>query len=321
MSEQTQKYQTGTQQAQTKDQLALVKKDVVDVVTQKIQSFVERGELQLPPGYSAMNSLKSAWLTLQSTVDKNGKPALQVCTRDSIANALLDMAIQGLNPAKKQCYFIVYGNKLVCQRSYFGSMHLAKEMAGAKDIYAQVVYKGDEFEYEIKRGKKYVRKHVQRIENVSNENIVAAYCVIEFDGQEYTEIMTIDQIKKAWQQSQLYKENGQGTHQKFTDQMAMKTVINRACKAFINSSSDSHLFLRHFNRTDEVVAEEEVAEEITANANREYIDVEPIENGNENGNENGVDEQPAQEEPPQEEAAPSPPPAQEQNLFTSQPPF
>ncbi|MBE3586542.1 MAG: recombinase RecT [Thermoanaerobacter sp.] len=255
--------------------LALLKKDTVDVVAAKIRQFQQSGELHLPANYSAENAMKSAWLILQSTVDKNGKPALEVCTKDSIANALLDMVVQGLNPAKKQCYFIVYGNKLVCQRSYFGSMHVIKEVAGAKDIYASVVYKGDEFEYEIKRGKKHVLKHVQKIENVSNDNIIAAYCVIEFeDGREYTEIMTIDQIKQAWRQSQLYKDNGNGTHQKFTDQMAMKTVINRACKAYINSSNDSHLFLRSFNRSNEIITEEEVAQEIAENANGEIIDIE-----------------------------------------------
>jgi len=186
------------------------------------------------------------------------------------------MIVQGLNPAKKQCYFKVYGNKLMCQRSYFGSMHLAKEMGGAKNIYAQVVYKGDDFQYEIVKGRKKVVKHVQKIENISNENIIAAYCVIEFeDGRpDYTEIMTIDQIKKAWQQSQLYREGGSGTHQKFTDQMAMKTVINRACKALINSSNDNHLFLRAFNRSDEEKAEADVAQEIAENANGEIIDIE-----------------------------------------------
>lgn len=258
--------------------LALLKKDTVDIVAAKIRQFQQSGELHLPPNYSAENAMKSAWLILQSTLDKNNKPALEVCTRDSITNALLDMVVQGLNPAKKQCYFIVYGNKLVCQRSYFGSMYLAKQMAGAKNIYAQVVYKGDDFQYEIVKGRKKVVKHVQKIENVSNENIIAAYCIIEFeDGRpEYTEIMTIDQIKKAWQQSQLYREGGSGTHQKFTDQMAMKTVINRACKALINSSNDNYLFLRSFNRTDEVQAEDDLAQEIAENANGEIIDVEGV---------------------------------------------
>lgn len=257
--------------------LALMKKDVVDVVTERVRKFMEHGELDLPPNYSPENALKSAWLILQSTQDKDKRPALEVCTKDSIANALLDMVVQGLNPAKKQGYFIVYGNKLVFQRSYFGSMAVAKEAAGARDIYAQVVYKGDEFLYEINRGRKKVLKHVQNIDNVDPANIIAAYCVIEFGDErpDYTEIMTINQIRKAWSKSKMNPDKEGSTHKEFPDQMAMKTVINRACKAYINSSDDSNLVLkRHFNRTDEELVEQEVADEINANANGEYIDVE-----------------------------------------------
>lgn len=269
---------------------ALVMKDTVDIVAKRVRQFQESGQLHLPTNYSAENAMKSAWLVLQSTVDKSGKPALQVCTRDSVANALLDMVVQGLNPAKKQCYFIVYGNKLICQRSYFGSMHLVKEVAGAKDIYAQVVYKGDDFQYEISKGRKKIIKHVQKIENIKNENIIAAYCVIEFGDErpDYTEIMTIDQIKQSWRQSPMYKDGGNGTHQKFTEEMAKKTVINRACKAFINSSNDNNLFLRAFNRADEERAEQEVAQEVAENANSEVIDIEA---------EASTEEEPAQEEP------------------------
>lgn len=258
------------------NQLALVKKDTVDVVAQKIREFQQRGEIHFPADYSPENAMKAAWLTLQSTVDRNGKPALQVCTRDSIANALLDMVVQGLNPSKKQCYFVVYGNKLVCMRSYFGSMAVVKRVLPESEIYYGVVYEGDEFEYSIERGRKRILKHVQKIENVRPDKIVAAYCVIEPGGNRppYTEIMTIDQIKQAWKQGQTYKENGEGVHQKFSDQMAVKTVINRACKYVINSSSDNYLLLHHFNRTDEMTAEQEVADEIAANANKEVIDIE-----------------------------------------------
>lgn len=263
--------------AQGSNDVAMVKKDsVVDLVTKKVQEFVSRGELHLPPDYSAHNAMKAAWLVLQETKDKNGRPALEVCTKNSIANALLDMVVQGLNPAKKQCYFIVYGNKLICQRSYFGSMAVCKQAAGAKEIYAEVVYEGDEFEYEIRKGRRYVRKHVQKLDNIDSKKIVAAYCIVEFGDErpDYCEIMSIDQIKKAWAQGQLYKEGGNGTHQKFTDQMCKKTVINRACKAFINSSSDSHLLLEAFNRADDEKVEQEVAEEIEENANSEFIDIE-----------------------------------------------
>lgn len=258
--------------------LALIKKDVVDVVQGRVREFIERGELHMPANYSPENAMKSAWLALQSTKDRSGNLALSVCTKDSIANSLLDMVVQGLNPAKKQCYFIVYGNRLECQRSYLGTMAVCKQVAGATDIWAEVVYEGDEFEYEIRRNRKNVTKHTQKLENIDAKKIKAAYCVIEFgDGRPaYTEIMTIDQIKQAWKQGQTYKDDpkANGTHQKFAEEMAKKTVINRACKAHINSSSDSSLVIRHFNRSDEERAEQEAAEETEANANQEIIDVE-----------------------------------------------
>lgn len=263
-------------------ELALMKKDVVDVVTAKVREFQSHGELHMPANYSPENAMKSAWLILQAAVDKDKKPVLEVCTKNSIANALLDMVVQGLNPAKKQCYFIAYGKELICQRSYFGTMAVTKQVAGAKEIYAQIVYQGDEFQYEIKRGRKQIVKHVQSLENVSNDNIVAAYCVIEFeDGRpDYTDIMTIDQIKKAWLMSKMYPiddKTGEvkpsSTHGKYTDQMAIKTVVNRTCKAYINSSDDSSLLIKFFNRSDEERVEAEVAEEIEANANKEVIDI------------------------------------------------
>ena len=267
----------------SKTDLALVKKDVVDVVTAKVREFQEHGELHMPANYSPENAMKSAWLILQNSVDKDKKPVLEVCTMNSIANSLLDMVVQGLNPAKKQCYFIAYGNQLVCQRSYFGTMVVTKQVAGAKDIYAQVVYKGDEFLYEINRGRKKIIKHIQSLESVDKDNIIAAYCVIEFDDDrsDFTDIMTMDQIKKAWAMSKMYpiddktgEVKGSSTHGKYTDQMAIKTVVNRTCKSYINSSDDSSLVIRRFNRTDEEATEREVAQEIEENANKDFIDIE-----------------------------------------------
>ena len=262
------------------NELALIKKDVVDVVGKKVQEFVSRGELHLPPNYSVENAMKSAWLILQNTVDKDKKPVLQVCTRDSIANALLDMAVQGLNPAKKQGYFIAYGKQLVFQRSYFGTMAVTKRVAGAKDIFAEIVYKGDEFEYTIHRGNKVITKHVQRIENVDPDNIVAAYCTIIFDDdRQFTDIMTWAEIQKAWSKSKNNPDREGSTHKDFAQEMARKTVINRACKRYLNSSDDGSLLMYHVNRADELTAEAEVEAEIEENANQEFIDVdyEPVE--------------------------------------------
>lgn len=264
--------------------LALVKKDTVDVVSERIRKFQETGELCLPAKYSPENAMKSAWLLLQDTVDRNGKPAFEVCTRDSIANALLDMVVQSLNPAKKQCYFIVYGNKLQLQRSYFGTMHVAKMVnPDIVDIIADVVYADDEFEYEKIRGKNIITKHKQKLSNIDKSKIIAAYCTIVYNNdKEETTIMTFDEIKQAWKQSKMAPVNEKGeikpgtTHDKFTAEMAKKTVTNRACKSIINSSDDSNLIISAYKSSDDEEHDAKIEAEIQENANTIVVDVDKV---------------------------------------------
>ena len=242
----------------------------------------------------------SAWLVLQETVDKNKFPVLQSCTRVSIVNSLLDMVIQGLNPSKKQCYFIAYGKKLSCMRSYFGSMAIVKNLAGAKDVYAEMIYAGDEFKYEIINGNKKVISHTQRFANIDPEKIAGAYCTIAFEGgREFTEIMDIAQIKKAWKKSRMDPEREGSTHKEFPEEMCKRTVIQRACKRYINSSSDNATLLEALNRTDEISTEEEVSEEIKEKANKEVIDIEKVDLPDERAERKKQPEE-KQKEPPEE---------------------
>lgn len=257
-------------------QLALVKRDTVDVVADKVRKFQERGEIHFPANYSPENAMKSAWLLLQGVQTKDNRPALEVCTRDSIANALLDMVVQGLNPAKKQGYFIVYGKNLTFQRSYFGTMAVTKRVTGAEDIDAQIIYEGDEFEFEVVRGRKKITKHKTVFSNIDDNKIAGAYCTIYWpDGKEYTEIMTIKEIRQAWKKSRQNPDKDGSTHNEFPGEMAKRTVINRACKTYMNTSDDGSLVMTHFNRQDEAIAEAEMEAEIAANANGEIIDITP----------------------------------------------
>ncbi len=223
--------------------LAEQTKNISEQVLAKIKQFESVG-LQLPKSYSLDNAMKAAWLVLQETVDRGGKPALQVCTRESIANALLDMVLQGLSVAKKQGYFIVYGNKLEFQRSYFGTVAVALKTGKiAEEPVANVIYEGDDFVFEIDptTGHKRIVKHEQKIANMDNARIVGAYAVIKrTDGQTDLEIMTMDQIRSAWNQGATKGKSP--AHANFVDQMAKKTVIGRACKMIVNSSDDAWLF-------------------------------------------------------------------------------
>lgn len=269
-----------------KKEIEVVGEKTIEVVSERVRKLMKDGELNLPDGYSPENALKSAWLVLQGTKDKNDKSVLEVCTKSSIANSLLDMVVQGLNPVKDQGYFIAYGDKLLFQRSYFGSMAIAKRVAGVKEILAEVVYDGDEFEYEIEDGYKKITKHKQGLENIDKGKIIAAYCIIHVDDEkhsrsQYTEIMTMDQITKAWKMSKAYGSDGTKAHKQFPDQMAKKTIINRTCKSLINASMDNDLFIHHYSRTDYETSVDQLEKETEESANQEFIDVEtePEENG------------------------------------------
>ena len=221
--------------------LSVFQKDITDSVTSRINELQEMGALVLPKTYAVGNELKMAWFALQEVKDRNGKPALEVCSKESVANALLKMCIQGLSVWRKQVDFIVYGNKLSCDREYHGTIALALRTGRVTGIpEAEIIYENDIFKYRIVNGKKEVVEHAQDLENIDITKIKGAYAVVPLtDGTFYTEIMTIQQIKQAWMQGAMKGQSG--AHKNFTDQMAKKTVISRALKLYISSSDDEYL--------------------------------------------------------------------------------
>lgn len=264
------------------NQLATIKTEVFDKVQTVVRGYTNSGELALPEGYSPENAMKSAWLILQETVDTNKRPVLENCTRASIINVLQSMIYQGLNPDKKQCYFIAYGDKLTLQRSYFGSMHVARMVdPSITDICYDVVYEGDTFEIEKRRGHTIIATHRQKLENVDKTKIIAAYCSVFRGDTEDTTIMTMEEIKAAWRKSKMNPVDEHGnikpnsTHGQYTKDMAIKTVVNHACKYIINSSDDSSLLSESLKTTydDTQTRADIVEEEIRRNAFGTDIDI------------------------------------------------
>ena len=202
----TQQQTTAAQQQQPKN-LPLLQKDITDSVMLRVKDLEETGGLMFPKNYSAANQIKAAWFVLQETKDRNGKPALEVCNKNTIANAVLDMVIQGLSVSKKQGYFIVYGDKLEFQRSYFGTVALAKQCGMQGNPVANVIYEGDDFTYQIntETGLTSIVKHEQKFENVDISKIKGAYAIVTMpDGQRQVTIMSIAQIQSREFSSQSF---------------------------------------------------------------------------------------------------------------------
>ena len=218
----------------------LTQKQITSSVAARIGEMQNEG-LMIAPNYSVSNALSSAYYALKNS---NSGNLLQQCTQDSVYNALLEMVTQGLSPAKKQCYFIKYGSDVQLRMSYFGTIKVTKDLQEVKDVTANVVYEGDTLDVAVENGRKKLVKHETDWRNADNPIIAAYFIITRTDGEEFFEVMTKKQIDKSWS-----KAKTKNVQIDFPDQMAMRTVINRAAKMFINTSNDSDLFAGAINNT------------------------------------------------------------------------
>ena len=256
-----------------------VEKNISDRVANRVNELVKGGRIDLPANYSVGNAISSAWLVLQGVKDKSNQPVLQTCTQASIANALLDMAVMGLNPAKKQGYFIPYGNQLTWFTSYFGKCAVVKRLKGINyEPVATIIYEGDEVELgHNELGEEYIVTHKTTWESKLKGIRVGAYATVKQNDIIRSAVMTEKEIKEAWM-----KNPGQNKrdHIDFEGEFMKRTVINRLVKMIAQTSNDDDLLAetmianedKHydFEGSAEAVADSEIKE--LANAG-EVVDI------------------------------------------------
>jgi len=257
-----------TQEKSQLQQIKKVQEETVNAVLIRVNEFQNNGQLTLPKDYSPENALKAAWFTLLETQTRDKKPVIEACTKGSITNALFEMILQGLNPMKKQCAFIAYGNQLQMQREYHGTIALAKRFGGViKTPIAHIIYKGDEFKYALNKDTDEIEiiEHKMKLENINHDNILGCYAIVNLeDGTKHIELMNMAQIQKAWEQGPMKGQSP--AHKNFKDQMCKKTVISRACKLFISSSDDGSIIDLNKENTQKAL--------VPPNANEKTIDIE-----------------------------------------------
>ncbi|MCK9467567.1 MAG: recombinase RecT [Candidatus Absconditabacterales bacterium] len=271
-----------------KHQIIEFEKNISDSVQNKVTQLVKDGRLDLPSDYSIGNAVSSAWLVLQSVTVKGGALALDVCTKHSIANALLDMVILGHNPVKHG-YFIAYGNKLTWFPSYLGKSASLKRLKGfEREPIATLIYENDELSFDHNElGEERITNHVSSWKNKLSGKIVGAYATVKQGDIVRSAVMTMAEIKEAWTKNP--SPNNRRDHTEFTGEFSKRTVINRLIKTILKTSNDDNLLAdtlleneeKHYvfdNGKDYIEAEEvKVREKVKADANTgEVIDVDEI---------------------------------------------
>ena len=188
----------------------------------------------MPKDYNYVNAVKATMLKLQDVKDKNGKPALEVCTPSSIQSALFAMVVKGLDVSKNQAYLVCYGQQLQLQESYFGKVLQVKRIFPEWEPRPNIVHEGDTFKYTVnpETGRRELVEHTQSLENL-DKPIVGGYIYLPCaDGGKDLYVMTAKQIAAAWAKSR----TGGGTAKQFPEKMAMKTLVNSGCTMVINST-------------------------------------------------------------------------------------
>ena len=223
--------------------LATIEKSAVKLAQDTsdwINKNIKDNKITVPEGYNVSNEITMALMMIAQTNDKDGRPALESCSRESIMTQLRLMAQNGLSMAQKQCYPIVRKPKLCIDISYFGTISIIKRLMPGYDVRANVIYKDDTYDYIWNEETQcyQVTNIKSSIEN-RDKPIVGAYGTIfeKATGKViFSEVMSWKEILTSWSHAKTDK-----VQKEFPQEMAKRTLIQRMCKLFLNTEKMSNV--------------------------------------------------------------------------------
>lgn len=222
---------------------------VEEVALSKINQYVELG-MVLPEGFNPTNSLKKARMILND-MKVNGKPVLEVCTKESIIQCLIDSCCKGLDYSESQIYFIPRGNVMTNLESVYGRITRAKRASKYYKPIVQYVHEGDVFEIgiDVTTGKSIIKRHETSVENL-DKPIVAAYAFVTDDNND-TEIFIM--TKREWLTSWKKSSNGAAVAKEFERDMIYRTIVKKSTKSLVNAKVPN--FMSSFEEDDSILAD------------------------------------------------------------------
>jgi recombination protein RecT len=182
-------------------------------------------------------------------------PLLQKCHPMSVVAAVIDAAVCGLEPGGPMQHgdlLPVWNSKAngyECQfrPRYGGMIQLARNTELLSDIYAEVVYLQDEFEYELGLNRKLYHKRARATEPRKDEDITESYAVAKLlSGEVNFTVLERWEIEKIRAKSETEKAKRAGkikvqtTWEEWYSEMAKKTAIKRLAKVLPKSSRLAH---------------------------------------------------------------------------------
>lgn len=198
----------------------------------KIQAYMELG-MTIPEGFSPANSLKKARFMLND-MKVGGKPVLEVCTEESVMQALLESVAKGLDFSESQIYFIPRNNQMTTMESVYGRIVRAKRASKYYKPIVGYVHEGDIFDFgiDVNTGYTKIIEHKTSVENLDKPFIAAYAYVTDNDGNTDVFVMTRKEWLKSWTKS----SNGASVAKEFERDMIYRTIIKKSTKSLVNSN-------------------------------------------------------------------------------------
>lgn len=132
---------------------------------------------------------------------------LQKCSEESFIQSIKDVATLGLtlNPKLGQAYLIPRRNVCCADIGYLGMISMLYEYKAAKDVFAYVIYEGDDFEFDFIENKPsiYTPHHV--LKKKRGAEIGAFACAVKFDDYKQYVYMPIERIQEIAESTEAYK--------------------------------------------------------------------------------------------------------------------
>ena len=214
---------------------------VEEVALAKINQYMELG-LVLPQDYSPTNSLKKARLMLND-MQIEGRPALEMCTKESVLSCLIEMVTKGYDVSSMQAYFIPRktknGYQMTLMESVYGRIARAKRASKNYKPIVQFVHQDDIFKYgiDVKTGYTVVEKHETCLEN-KDKPIIAAYAYVT-DNEGNTEVVIMSQ--RDWISSWKKSANGCAVAKEFAEDMIFRTIVKKSTKKLVNAAVNAFI--------------------------------------------------------------------------------
>lgn len=196
---------------------------VIKEVNTQLTGMLEKEVSALPSGFNTLRFKQNAMAVLMD-LDLSKMQGQEF----ALTKCLIRGAYLGLDFIQKDCYIIPYGGKPQFMTSYLGAKKLCYNYSvrKIKNIYAQLVHEGDNFEPKIIDNKTFINFTPKPF---NDGKIVGVFAVVEYeDGTINMETMSIKEVEatrinfskmaqgKAWKNS--YGE------------MVKKTILHRLCK-------------------------------------------------------------------------------------------